>query len=407
MIDIHPTDSSLSCIIDLNNQSDKSLNSILMNQINEKQQNIIRKKKKKNYLNKIIKIINNIQRKKLLQNYLNQWKTNIIIKKVGMIKNNIIDEKIIHFPKSSPNISNNTSNINNISYNYLNNYNNTYNYDLNHIKNYSNNNSDLMINAMFTENNIKNPKKCHYINNKTLLRNKMFTPSNRYSFNTEYQNKENNNNIFINPLPSRETEPKMVYHKKLFPSFCSNTFKHNYNSLLFDSNYNNEDKTNISFNHNNINMNNIHCDKNILTKFFTNNIFFNRRNNYHLENIDNLLPEEKYGFKKINKIEEREISFSPNLSKKNHSFKNIIKDNYQSINNNNIYINVVENFRSDYDNNNNRNISNINDMKNNNFENNYYLINRSMTEELNLNKYMFHSQSQGFTRTIQRIFGNS
>ena len=406
MIDIHPTDSSLSCII-LNNQSDKSLNSILMNQINEKQQNIIRKKKKKNYLNKIIKIINNIQRKKLLQNYLNQWKTNIIIKKVGMIKNNIIDEKIIHFPKSSPNISNNTSNINNISYNYLNNYNNTYNYDLNHIKNYSNNNSDLMINAMFTENNIKNPKKCHYINNKTLLRNKMFTPSNRYYFNTEYQNKENNNNIFINPLPSRETEPKMVYHKKLFPSFCSNTFKHNYNSLLFDSNYNNEDKTNISFNHNNINMNNIHCDKNILTKFFTNNIFFNRRNNYHLENIDNLLPEEKYGFKKINKIEEREISFSPNLSKKNHSFKNIIKDNYQSINNNNIYINVVENFRSDYDNNNNRNISNINDMKNNNFENNYYLINRSMTEELNLNKYMFHSQSQGFTRTIQRIFGNS
>ena len=64
----------------------------------------------------------------------------------------------------------------------------------------------------------------------------MFTPSNRYSFNTQYQNKENNNNIFINPLPPRETGPKMVYHKKLFPSFCSNTLEHNYNSLLFDSN---------------------------------------------------------------------------------------------------------------------------------------------------------------------------
>ena len=62
-------------------------------------------------------------------------------------------------------------------------------------------------------------------------------------------------------------------------------------------------------------MNNIHY-KNILTNFFTNNIFFNRRNNYHLENIDNLLPEEKYGFKKINKIKEREVNFSQNLSKK-------------------------------------------------------------------------------------------
>ena len=48
MIDIHPTDSSINCNMDLNNQSDKSLNRILMNQISKKQKNIIKKMKKKN-----------------------------------------------------------------------------------------------------------------------------------------------------------------------------------------------------------------------------------------------------------------------------------------------------------------------------------------------------------------------
>ena len=410
MIDIQPTDTSLSCTMDINNQSDKSLNTILINHINEKQKKIINKKNKKYYLTKIFKIINKIQKKKILNNYLNQWKINIIMKKCSMAKSNIIDEKIIHFPKpSSPNIINN-SNINNCNYNYLNNYNYTYNNSsnndiINNI-NYTYNNNDLIINAMYTENNIKNNKKNLYGNNNTLLRNQMFTPSNKYSFYTQYHNNENRNNFnYINPLPPRETEPKMIYHKKLFPSFCSSNIKHTNNSLIIDYNYNNnEDRNNISFN-NNMSMNNFNYGKNIITNFYSNNNFFNNRNNYHLENLDNLLPEEKYGFKKINKIEEREISFSPSLTRKNHSFKNVIKDNYQNINNNNIYINVVENFRSDYQNQN-ININSLNDMKKINYGNKFYPINRSLTEEDNINKLMCHSHSQGFTKTIQRIFGN-
>ena len=121
---------------------------------------------------------------------------------------------------------------------------------------------------------------------------------------------------------------------------------------------------------------------------------------------NNLLPEEKYGFKKVNKIEEREISFSPSLSRKNFSFKHVIKDNYQNINNNNIYINFVENFRSDYQNQN-INISNLNELKQNNYEHKLYPINRVLTEEDNLKKLMCHSHSQGFAKTIQRIFNNS
>ena len=409
MIDIQPTDTSLSCTLDLNNQSDKSLNSILMNNISEKQKNIINKKNRKYYLNRIFKIINNIRRKKILRNFLNQWKINIIIKKCSMTKNNIIDEKIIRFPKYSTQNFFNNSNINNCnytnSYNYT--YNNINNSDINNNINYTyNNNNDLMISAIYTENNIKNTQKNLYGNNNTLLRNKMFTPSNRYSFYTQYQNNEKTNNFnYINPLLPRETEPKMVYHKKVFPSFCTSIIKQNKNnSLILDYNYNNEDRNNISFN-NSLNMNNFNYGKNIITNFYSNNNFFNRRNNYHLENLDNLLPEEKYGFKKVNKIEEREISFSPSLSRKNHSFKNVIKDNYQNINNNNIYINVVENFRSDYLNQN-TNINSLNDMKKINNESKYYPVSRSLTEEDNINKLMCHSHSQGFTKTIQRIFGN-
>jgi hypothetical protein len=119
--------------------------------------------------------------------------------------------------------------------------------------------------------------------------------------------------------------------------------------------------------------------------------------------MNNVLPEEKYGFKKNNKIEEREISFSPSLSRKNQSFKNVIKDNYQNINNNNIYINVVENFRSDFQN---QNMNSLNDLSRLNYGNNFQSMNRSATEEDSLNKLMCHSHSQGFTKTIQSLFGH-
>ena len=425
MIDIQPTDTSLSYTVDLINQSDKSLNSLLINQISEKQKNLINTKNKIYYLNKVFKIIDNNKNKSVLHDYLNQWKTKVILKKCNLNKN-IIDEKIIHFPKSpssntNTNTHNNYSNINNYSYNYMNSYNYTYNNhtnnnNFNNNMNYSYNNSDLMLHTMLTENNIKNAKNI-FGNNASLLRNKMFTPSNKFSFYTQYHNNDSNNNInYINSRP-RETEPKIVYHKKLFPSFGSTNFKQNNNTFFIDYNYNKEDRNNISFNNNmtninnmsnnmtnNMNMNNIHYGKNIISNFYSSNNFFNRRTNYHLDNIDNILPEEKYGFKKINKIEEREISFSPSLSRKNHSFKNVIKDNYQNINNNNIYINVVENFRSDYQN---QNINNLNGVKRCNYGNNYRPINRSLTEEDNLNKLMCHSHSQGFTKTIQSLFGTS
>ena len=414
MIDMQPTDISLSCTMDLYNQSDKSLNSILMNQLTEKQKNLINQKNKLNYLYNLIKVIYNIQRKKVFKKYLNRWKINVIKKKCILPKNNMIDEKIIHFPKSpSPNNINNY-NLNNYSCNYMNNVNYTYNNtninDISNNINYTYNSNDLILSSMLTEDNIKNTKKILYGNNNTtLLRNKMFTPSNKFSFYTQYQNNESNNFNFINSLPARETEPKIVYHKKLFPSFGSSNFKQNNNSLIIDYNYNKEEintTNNISFNNNK--NNNIHYGNNTLNNFYSSNNFFNQRNNYHLENIDKVLPEDKYGFKKVNKIEEREISFSPSLSRKNHSFKNVIKDNFHNINNNNIYINVVENFRSDYENGKgNNNINNLDDLKKNNYQNNYYPIKRNLIEEDNLKRLMCHSHSQGFTRTIQRIFGNT
>ena len=390
MIDIQPTDTSLSCTVDLNNQSNKSLNSILvMNQMNIRHQNIISTKHKRYCLNKVFKIINNKERKRTLFNYINKWKMNIILKKCN--KNKKIDEKIIHFPKSPTSTTNNNFlNINNYVYNYSNNSN--CNIKTNHNSHYNYKNGDLLINTMFTDNNIKN-EKINYMGNNVnsaLLRNKMFSPTNKMSFYTQIQKNENNYKYaYESP---RETEPKIVYHKKLFPSFGSSNYRHgNGNTIIIDynyNNYNNEERNNISFN------NNIKYNK--ISNFYSSNNFYSRRNNYHLEKINNILPEEKYGFKKINKIEEREISFSPTLSRKNYSFKNVINENnYQSINNNNININVVENYQN----------HNLNKEKRfNNYGNNYRPINRSMIDEDNFNKLMYHSHSQGFTKNIQNNF---
>ena len=421
MIDIQPTDTSLNCTADINNQSDKSSNSILIhNHINGNQKKNINDKKnisKTNrtyYLNKMIKILINNRNKKILGKYLNKWKIRIVMKKCSLSKNNIIDEKIIYFPKS-PNSNNNIKshirsnnyldNQNNYIYNYTNNCNYTYDNNVStHNKSNSKiyiNNNDLMMQTMLTENNIKNTKNM-YGNNPSLLRNKIFTPSNKYSFYTQYPNENTNNINYIKP--PRETEPKIVYHKKIFPSYASKNMKPNNNTIVIDYNYNRDN--NIGHNHKlsmNMNMNGITYGNNIISNFYSSNNFFNRRSNYHLENMNNILPEEKYGFKKNNKIEEREISFSPSLNRKNQSFKNVIKDNYQNINNNNIYINVVENFRSDFQN---QNMNSLNDLSRLNYGNSFQPMNRSATEEDNLNKLMCHSHSQGFTKTIQSLFGH-
>ena len=420
MIDIQPTDTSLNCTVDINNQSDKSSNSILINHINGNQKKIkndkknISKTNKTYYLNKMLKILINNRNKIILGKYLNKWKIRIVMKKCSLSKNNIIDEKIIYFPKS-PNSNNNVKshimpnnyldNQNNYIYNYNNNCNYTYDNNIStHNKSNSKiffNNNDLIMQTMFTENNIKNTKNM-YNNNPSLLRNKIFTPSNKYSFYTQYPNENINNINYIKP--PRETEPKIVYHKKIFPSYASKNMKPNNNTIIIDYNYNRDN--NINHNHKlsmNMNMNGINYGNNIISNFYSSNNFFNRRNNYHLENMNNILPEEKYGFKKNNKIEEREISFSPSLNRKNQSFKNVIKDNYQNINNNNIYINVVENFRSDFQN---QNMNSLNDLSRLNYGNNCQPMNRSATEEDNLNKLMCHSHSQGFTKTIQSLFGH-
>lgn len=420
MIDIQPTDTSLNCTAEIiNNQSDKSSNSILIhNHINGNQKKKINDKKnisktnKTYYLKKMIKKLINNRTKKILGKYLNKWKTRIVMKKCSLSKNSIIDEKIIYFQKS-PNSNNNIKshimsnnyidNQNNNMYIYSNNCNYTYDNNISaHNKSNSKiffNNNDFIMQTMFTENNIKNTKNI-YGNNPTLLRNRIFTPSNKYSFYTQYPNENMNNINYIKP--PRETEPKIVYHKKKFPPFGSKNMKQNNNTIIIDYNYNRGN----NLGHNNkmrMNMNGINYGNNIISNFYSSNNFFNRRNNYHLENMNNMLPEEKYGFKKNNKIEEREISFSPSLTRKNQTFKNVIKDNYQNINNNNIYINVVENYRSDFQN---QNMNNLNDLSRLNYGSSFQSMNRSATEEDILSKLMCHSHSQGFTKTIQSLFGH-
>ena len=87
-----------------------------------------------------------------------------------------------------------------------------------------------MVHKMPIENTIKNAKNIYTNNNNSnsnLLRNTMLIPSNKMSFYTQNPNNEINygyNDTNESPSAPRETEPKMAYPKKIFPSFCSSNF---------------------------------------------------------------------------------------------------------------------------------------------------------------------------------------
>ena len=90
-----------------------------------------------------------------------------------------------------------------------------------------------------------------------------------------------------------------------------------------------------------------------------------------------MLPEDKYGFKKENKIEEREISFSPRLSKKGISNESMVDNNLEQMTVDNLY-RISNSICSNY------------------------LVNNTANKESNL-PIMNHSQSQGFKKSIRTL----
>ena len=378
MIEIQTlTDSSLSC--GYGNQSEKSLNSIFSNNliykkksnidgnINDKNNNSENNKLSK--LCSLINIMKKISIKNKLKKYVNMWKSKIKFKK-GI---NYIDEKIIHFPKS-PQQSFNT-------FENKSNYNSTINNNNIGCNFYKNN--DLIINTVFTENNINNPKNLFY---SAILRDTM-TPCNKYFFFTEYNNDSYNTNNY-----SRYTEshPHIIYKKKVLPlSGVKNSEKsrsYNNNTMILNYSYNKNErdlKNNVYFD--NYSLNNYNFGGNDIKNFYTSNNFFNKRNYYDFEsiNLNNMMPEDKFGIKKVNKIEEREISFSPRLSKNSISSINMPFSN-----------NNLKQIRMD------NNICGV--INNTTITNNCYNypINESGFNENNFPKLMNHSQSQGFKKSI-------
>jgi len=365
------TDSSLSCGV--LNHSEKNINSMLLNKlIYKKKGNLINNSISKNndntkllHLCSLFNLMNSINIKNKLKKYIDIWKSNTKSNKII----NYIDEKIIYLPKS-PQLPTNT----------LENKNN-YNKATNNIgSNYFKNN-DLEINTVFTENNIQNPKNLFY---SAMLKDTV-TPSNKYILFTECNNesnyKMNNYSRYI------DSYTRTIYKKKVLPSSRVKTSEknrvNNNKGLIFDYCYNNHERNT---------KNNIHLDKyflnnynyggNDLKNFYTSNEFFSKRNYFDLDSIklDSMLPEDKYGFKKENKIEEREISFSPRLSKKAISNSSMVDNNLEPITVDNLY-----------------SISNISNSICSN-----YLVNNTANKESNL-PIMNHSQSQGFKRPIQTL----
>ena len=329
------------------NHSEKNINSLLLNNLIYKRKgNIINNSHSKNYDNSklsylcsVFNLMNSINIKNKLKKCINKWKSNIKSKK----SLNYIDEKIIYLPKSPQ-----------LSTNIIENKNN-YNKATNSIgSNYFNNN-DLEINTLFTENNIQNPKNNLFY---SAVLNDTMTPSSKYILFTECNNESN---YKINDYSRYiDSYAHTIYRKKVLPSSRVKTSEKNRcntnKDIIFDYSHNNHQGRKIK--------NNAHLYKyslnnyynfggNIIKNFYTSNDFFSKKTYFDIDSIklDNMLPEDKYGFKKENKIEEREISFSPRLSKKvisntsmpDNNLKQVNIDNLISISNSNNCCNFKNN----------------------------------------------------------------
>jgi len=363
------TDSNLSC--GTLNRSEKNINSMFLNNlIYKKKGNLINNSYNKNndntklsHLCSLFNLMNSINIKNKMKKYINIWKSNLKSKK----SLNSIDEKIIYLPKS-PQLSTNTIE-NKKNYNES-----TNNIGSNYFKN-----EDLEINTIFTENNIQNPNNLFY----SAILKETVTPSNKYILFTECNNESNykiNNCSRFN-----DSYARTIYKKKVLPSSRVKTSEknrvNNNNGIIFDYCYNNHERNT---------KNNPHLDKyflnnfynfggNDIKNFYTSNEFFSKRNYFDLDSIklDSMLPEDKYGFKKENKIEEREISFSPRLSKKAISNETITDNTFEQMTVDNLYKISKSNCSN-------------------------YPINNTANKESNF-PVMNHSQSQGFKKSIRTL----
>jgi hypothetical protein len=363
------TDSSLSCGV--LNHSEKNINTMFLNNlIYKKKGNLINNSYSKNndntklsHLCSLFNLMNNINIKNKLKKCINIWKSNIKSNK----NLNYIDERIIYLPKS-PQLSSNSME------NKRNNNKVTNNIGFNYFKN-----NDLEINTVFTENNIQNPKNRFY---STILKD-IVTPSNKHILFTDCNNesnfKINNCSIYI------DSYARTIYKKKVLPSSRVKTSEknrlNNNIDLLFDYSYNNHQrniKNNVDFDKYSL-YNCYNFGGNDFKNFYTSNEFFNKRNYFDLESIkpDSMLPEDKFGFKKENKIEEREISFSPRLSKKVITNESMVDNNLEKMTVDNLY-RIPNSICSNY------------------------LVNNSANKESNL-PIMNHSQSQGFKKSIRTL----
>ena len=392
MIEIQTlTDTSIS----YGNRSDKNLNSLntnnlLYNRRNKLVTDINNIDNKKMNLYSLINLIQKVKSRKELKRYINKWKSKVKNKSM-----NYINEKIIHFPKS-PSTHHSINYIGSkINYSYINNaLKRNNNIGINYFKT-----NDLNIKTVLTDNNIdnfiKNPRNLF---GSVIFYDTALSPYNKYLFYTD-KNESNNNSNDI----SKKNNKKIIYRKKVLPLSVKNSENNKYrikkrNSIIFDYNYERDEKfRKNSVSLNNYNINNFKDGNNLISNFYTSNNFFNKKNSCnldninHLNNMNELLPEEKYGFKKVNKIEEREINFSPKISKRVFSFCN--ENLSQSINQNNSIKNFSnKNFYTDT----------LNSIGNNNILNNFP-INHTLVEDSNFKKVMNHSQSQGFKRTIRNF----
>ena len=208
-----------------------------------------------------------------------------------------------------------------------------------------------------TESNSKNENKI--LTNSTLIpNNKLNLDQNNYYTSSTYNFQENKftNNILINKSIQGVYKKKTIggLTNKSMSFFKKNIFNNsfNQNNYLFqltnanhvDNTYNNTILSNVNIKESDIEDNKNVCT--IETMSDKNLDLFLQNNNTEVSgiNLRYTTPEEYFGFKKVNKIEEMEVSFMPLNEKKIFISKN---DNDEDAENVNINIININNERND------------------------------------------------------------
>ena len=437
-----------------NSDEDNFTNDELIKNQNKNTMSEVRNQKSKSYINKIINVNmnkNNYNKKNFNVNNINN-NMNKINNNMNYINDNRsnLNNNMNNYNMNNNNMNNNNMNNNRININYNMKINNNMNNNMNNNNNINNNKnySNVNYNNMNMNNNINNNMNKNINNNNNMMN--INYKSNNINNNMNNNNMNNNNmtnnidkNINKNNINSKSTinsKNNNIINFKANQFHYNNNFlnKKDYNNFTLINSNNNNVVNPFMSNINNNNNNDIHRYNNNIYNNFNNNPknnfnntnnLVNNNNNNNMNNNFNILNSNNFNNNKIltqrNNIEnnmsnsmnsininkkENKIILNENKCDNNSKFNGMgILNNFNNLNNNdNKFINIMNNNMNNNRYNNMYNNNNTIETNNNsNYNNNSYNFMNSQKIYFNCNSEIKRNRSKIFFSNNNYNQGNN